>query len=177
MPTSRTKTTRRRSSKTAKRGKPATNAARRKKRMAVRKIQQSSRGRTTKRTQTQAAKRSRTRNDLPNWSDLATSNERAPSRSRLGAHIDQVSTVRFGLLLLALAAVFTLYIGHVHATQDVLVELQQARRASLQLHLKRNQLKGDIDRATGPAVVYQRARAAGLEEGIEYGPTFEIEGD
>ena len=175
MPTSRAKTTRRRSTKKAKPAKPTKNAVRRKKRTAVRKKQQSSRAQTTKRTQTQTAKRSRTRHDLPNWRDLATSNERAPSRSRLGAHIDQVSTVRFGLLLLAVAAVFTLYIGHVYATQDVLVELQQARRANLQLHLKRNQLKGDFDRATGPAVVYQRARTAGLEEGIEYGPTIREE--
>ena len=122
----------------------------------MRKKQQSSRAQTTKRTQTQTAKRSQTRHDLPNWRDLATSNERAPSRSRLGAHIDQVSTVRFGLLLLAVAAVFTLYIGHVYATQDVLVELQQASRANLRLHLKRNQLKGDFDRATCPAVVCAR---------------------
>lgn len=167
MPTSRAKTTRRQAPTKAKTGKPVKNAVRRKKRTAVRQKQQTSR--------TQTTKHSRPRNDLPNWRDLATSNERAPSRSRLGAHVDKVSTVRFGLLLLAVAAVFTLYIGHVHATQDVLVKLQQQRRANLQLHLKRNQLKGEFDRATGPAVVYQRARAEGLEEGIEYGPTIKTE--
>ena len=169
MPTSRAKTTRRRRPKKAKPAEPTKNAARRKKRTKVRKKQHSSQTQTT--NPTQAAKGARTGNDLPNWRDLATSNERTPSRSRLGAHIDQVSTVRFGLLLLAVAAVFTLYIGQVYATQDMLVELQQARRANLQLHLKRNQLKADFDQATGPVVVYQRARAAGLEEGIDYGPT------
>ena len=177
MLTSRAKTTRRRPTKKAKPAPPTKNAVRRNKRTEVRKKQQSSKAQTTQRTPTQTAKRSRTGNDLPNWRDLATSNERAPSRSRLGAHIDQISTVRFGLLLLAVAAVFTFYISQVYATQDMLVELQQARRANLRLHLKRNQLKGDYDRATGPSVVYQRARAAGLEEGIDYGPTIEIEGD
>ncbi len=171
MPTSRAKITRRRSPKKAKPATPTKNAARRKKRTEVRKKQHSSQAQTTKRTPTQVAKRSRTGNDLPNWRDLATSNERAPSRSRLGTHIDQVSTVRFGLLLLVIAAVFTFYISQVYATQDMLVELQQARRANLQLHLRHNQLKADYDRATGPAVVYQRARAAGLVEGIDYAPT------
>lgn len=173
MSTSRVKTTRHPATGKAKPGKPAKNTVRRKKRAAVRKKQQSSQAQTTKRPP--AARRKQARNEFPNWRDLATSNERAPGRSRLATHIDNVSTVRFGLLLLAVAAVFTFYIGHVYATQDVLIELQQARRANLQLHLKRNQLKGDFDRATGPSVVYQRARAAGLEEGIEYGPTIEIE--
>ncbi len=163
MPTSRAKATRRRRPKKAKPATPTKNAARRKKRTEVRKKQHSS--------LTQTAKHSRTGNDLPNWRDLATSNERAPSRSRLGTHIDQVSTVRFGLLLLVVAAVFTFYISQVYATQDMLVGLQQARRANLQLHLRHNQLKADYDRATGPAVVYQRARAAGLVEGIDYAPT------
>jgi len=79
------------------------------------------------------------------------------------------------MVLLALATVFTLYIGHVHATQDVLAEVQHARRANLQLHLELNRLKGDFDRATGPSVVYQRARTMGLEEGIAYGPTIQDE--
>ena len=83
--------------------------------------------------------------------------------------------MRFGLVLLALATVFTLYIGHVHATQDLLDELQQARRENLQLHLQHNRLKGAFDQATGPSVIYQRAGAMGLEEGIEYGPTIREE--
>ncbi len=167
MPPSRTKTTHLRVAQKAKSSTPAKNTVRRKKRTALRKKQQD----------TSAARRTRASHDLPSWRDLATSNERAPGPSRLGTLIEKVSTVRFGLLVLAIAAVFTLYVGHVYATQDVLVELQQMRRENLRLHLKHNQLKSAFDRATGPSVVYQRAWAMGLEDGIEYGPTIEIEGE
>ncbi len=108
---------------------------------------------------------------MPGWSDLATRNERVQRRPRTDALIDKVPTVRFALLLLFVAAAATLYVGHVQATQDVLAEVQRARRDNLRLHLKLDRLKGDFDRATGPAVIYQRARALGLEEGIAYGPT------
>lgn len=109
---------------------------------------------------------------LSSWKALANENERTPVRPRASAAlIEKVSTRRFVLLLLAVAAVFTLYVGHVHATQDLAAELQQVRKENLKLHLKLNRLKGDFDRATGPAVIYQRARALGLEESFEYGPT------
>jgi len=165
MPPSRTKTTHRRVAPKAKSGTLAKNTVRRKKRTAVRKKQQD----------TSAARHTRASHDLPSWRDLATSNERDPGPSRLGTLIEKVSTVRFGLLVLVIAVVFTLYVGHVYATQDVLVELQQLRRENLRLHLKHNQLKSAFDRATGPSVVYQRAWAMGLEDGIEYGPTIEVE--
>ena len=83
--------------------------------------------------------------------------------------------MRFGLLVLTIVTVFTLYVGHVYATQDVLAELQQMRRENLRLHLKHNQLKSAFDRATGPSVIYQRAGAMGLQDGIDYGPTIEME--
>ncbi len=158
MPKSRAKQARRpatrkagaRPTRPAKSGKPANNAARRKKR-------------TAQRQQRTPA--------MPGWRDLATSNERVQPRPRPAALIDKVPTVRFALLLLLLAAGITLYVGHVQATQDALAQVQQARRENLRLHLKLNRLKGDFDRATGPAVIYERARALGLEEGIAYGPT------
>lgn len=85
--------------------------------------------------------------------------------------MEKISTVQFALLLLFVAISITLYVGHVQATQQVLSEMQQARKENLRLHLKLNRLRGDFDRATGPAVVYQRAKEIGLEEGIAYGPT------
>ena len=88
----------------------------------------------------------------------------------------RVSTVRFGVLVLVVAGLFTAYIGHVHATLALAVELHQVQRENMRLHLKLNRLKGDFDRATGPAVIYDRARALGLEEGIEYGPVIEYGG-
>lgn len=126
----------------------------------------------------QAKRRTRASDSgLLSWKDLAADNEREAHRPRMSAYIEKISTMRFGLLLLAVAAVFTLYIGHVHATQEVLADLQQARKENLNLHLKLNRLKGDFDWATGPAVVYRRAREMGLQEGIAYGPTIEIEHD
>jgi hypothetical protein len=162
MPTARVPTKRRPTPPTARSAKPAPNAARRKKRTAARK-QQGSR------------KPSAAAGDFPSWRDLATGNERDAQRPAVLAQIDNVSTIRFGLVLLALAAVFTLYIGHVHATQDLLDDLQQVRRENLQLHLEDNRLKGTFDRLTGPSVVYQRAGAMGLKEGIAYGPTIREE--
>ena len=108
---------------------------------------------------------------LPGWKDLAKQNERNPGRRQSGpAFIEKLSTGRFVLLLLAAVMVLALYVGHVHATQDLAAELQQVRKENLKLHLKLNRLKGDFDRATGPSVIYRRARALGLEESIDYGP-------
>ncbi len=164
MPASRT--TKKRRSATRKTSKPAPNAVRRKKRSAARKNQGSG---------AKAAGRKAPARVLPGWRDLATTNEREAGRPRALAQIDKVSTMRFGLVLLAVATVFTLFIGHVHATQDLLDDLQQARRENLRLHLQHNRLRGEFDQATGPSVVYERAGAMGLVEGIEYGPTIREE--
>ena len=168
MSTSRTTKKRRPAAQKTRTRKPAPNAVRRKKRTAARKQQGRGKKPTRRKSSTGA---------FPSWRDLATGNERDAQRPHTLAQIDKVSTARFGLVLLAVATLFTLYIGHVHATQDLLDELQQARRANLQLHLQHNRLKGTFDQATGPAVVYQRAGAMGLEEGIVYGPTVKMEGD
>jgi len=77
--------------------------------------------------------------------------------------------VRFAALLLGLAVLFTLYVGHVHATQQVLMDVQTARQANHTLHLKHNRLKGEFDHATGPSVIYERARALGLQETVPAG--------
>lgn len=110
---------------------------------------------------------------LPSWDDL--SNRRRGREEKSDGFLERISTVRFALAVLALAAAFTLYVGHVHATQDVLVRLQEARRTNRSLHLKHNRLKGAFDRATGPAVIYERAQALGLEGSIAYGPAIEVE--
>jgi hypothetical protein len=83
--------------------------------------------------------------------------------------------VRFALVILALAALFTLYVGHVHATQDLVARVQEARQANRSLHLKHNRLKGAFDRATGPAVIQRRAQQLGLEENLAYGPPITVE--
>jgi hypothetical protein len=82
---------------------------------------------------------------------------------------------RFAFFIAALAAACTLYVGHVHATQDLLARLQEVRQANQSLHLKHNRLKGAFDRATGPSVIHRRAQALGLEESLAYGPTITVE--
>ena len=107
---------------------------------------------------------------LPSWSDLE------PKRNQIrkepdddGSFLENVSTVRFGLLVLVLAALFTLYVGHVHATQKVLMDVQEAQQLNHSLHLKHNRLKGAFDQATGPSVIYDRARSLGLREAVPTG--------
>lgn len=110
------------------------------------------------------------------WDALRTpENARAPKAPKANPTLQSVSTKRFGLVVLLIAALFTLYIGHIHATQDLLSALQETRRDNLQLHLKYNRLKGEFDRVTGPAVIYERAAALGLEEDFAYGPTITTE--
>lgn len=114
--------------------------------------------------------------ELPAWSDLAAGKGgAAPSRPAESGFVEATSTLRFAGLVLLLAAAFTLYVGHVHATQDLLADLEQVRRDNLRLHLKENRLRGAFDQATGPTVIYERARSLGLEEGIAYGPTIRVD--
>ncbi len=110
---------------------------------------------------------------LPGWNDLSTPNSRKPNRG--DGFSERVSTVRFALILLVLAGAFTLYVGHVHATQEVLAQLQEARRTNQQLHLKHNRLKGAYDRATGPGVIHRRAREMGLRESLTYGSAITVD--
>ena len=107
---------------------------------------------------------------LPSWSDLE------PKRNQIrkepdddGSFLENVSTVRFGLLVLVLAALFTLYVGHVHAPQQVLRAVQGAQQLNPSPHLKHNRLKGAFDQATGPSVIYDRARGLGLREAVPTG--------
>lgn len=112
---------------------------------------------------------------LPGWTELAKSNHRAPGSGRRGTFLERISTTRFALLIVAIAILFTMYVGHVHATQDLLADVQHLRRENLQNHLKYNRLKGEFDQMVGPGVIYERARELGLEENAVYGPTIEIE--
>jgi len=111
---------------------------------------------------------------LPSWADL----EPSTNRKRTGSDdtfLQNVSTVRFALVILAVAGLFTLYVGHVHATTDLYSRLQQARAENQRLHLKHNRLKGEFDHRTGPSVIYERARELGLQESVTYGPPITVE--
>jgi len=111
---------------------------------------------------------------LPSWTDLEPSQNRRRSSSE-GTFLENVSTLRFSLLILAVAGVFTLYVGHVHATTDLYNQLQQAQSENQRLHLKHNRLQGEFDQRVGPSVIYDRARALGLRGSVTYGPPITVE--
>jgi len=112
---------------------------------------------------------------LPGWTDLETpSNSRTPDPND-ETFLQKVSTVRFAAIVLLVAAAFTLYVGHVHATKNLLGQVQEARVENQRLHLKRNRLQGEFARKTSPSVIYERAREMGLEESVTYGPPVSIE--
>jgi hypothetical protein len=111
---------------------------------------------------------------LPGWTDLEPSQNRRRSTSG-DAFLENVSTLRFSLIILAVAGLFTLYVGHVHATSDLYSQLQQARSENQRLHLKHNRLQGEFDQRVGPSVIYERARALGLQSSVAYGPPITVE--
>ena len=115
-----------------------------------------------------------TRTGLPGWDELASAGRNERQAKHGHTVFEGMSTVRFGLFLLFVAAAFTLYIGHVHASQALLSDVQRMQRENLSLHLKYNRLKGEFDRRTGPAVIYRRAQALGLVADAVYGPTIEV---
>jgi hypothetical protein len=85
--------------------------------------------------------------------------------------LDSPALLRYAGLVLAAALAITLYVGHVNATEHLYAEVHALRKANLELHMHRDQLKGQFDRLTGPTVIYSRAQELGLVEGYEYGPT------
>ncbi len=112
---------------------------------------------------------------LPSWKQLESKKNRRLKREATSPFLDAMSTVRFALILAAVAAAFTLYVGHVHATQEILAQTEAARKENHRLHLKYNRLKGEFDRMTGPAEIHRRANALGLIEDAAYGPTITLE--
>lgn len=129
-----------------------------------------SRGRSRKRRQ-KRSRRQRKSRALPSWSDLSGTEK----RPLLGAgFLAGLSTMRFALVVLAVAGACALYVGHVHATQALLSSLEQARAENQRLHLKKSRLQSAFNEATAPSVIYRRAEELGLEEGLSRGPTIHV---
>ena len=112
---------------------------------------------------------------LPGWTDLDGPKNQHRRRQEDDSFLQRMSTGRFALLVLLVAGGFTLYVGHVHATKDLLDEVQEARTTNQRLHLKHNRLQGVYDRKTSPHVIYERARELGLEASVSYGPPITLE--
>jgi hypothetical protein len=113
---------------------------------------------------------------MPDWSTLSGSIQvkgHPVSKTKKGIGTT-MSLPRFWGWLWLIAAGYILYVGHVQATKGTYNQVQQLQRENLDLNLRYNQLKAELDGATGPKVIYNRATALGLEEGYAYGPTIHI---
>ncbi|MES3628868.1 MAG: hypothetical protein PPP56_01745 [Longimonas sp.] len=108
---------------------------------------------------------------LPSWTDLEHTNARRYAPKSGEAFLEQVPTWKFALVVILLAASFTGYVWHVNATQQLLADVQQAEAENQSLHIQYNYLQGERARQTGPSVIYERARALGLEETVAFGPS------
>jgi hypothetical protein len=111
--------------------------------------------------------------EIPGWDALTKA---VPRRSKgAGAGTKQsITTAHFALWLTGMALAATLYVGHVHATQQLFETLHTLKKDNLRLHLNLDQLRGEMDRAAGPAVLYPEARRLGLKEGYAFGPTIHL---
>ena len=110
---------------------------------------------------------------VPGWDTL--SKAARPRRKQTAATvIPKLTTARFALWLTGLALTATLYVGHVHATQRLYETLHVLKKDNLRLHLKLDQLKGELDRTAGPAVLHPKARRLGLQEGAVTGPVIRL---
>ena len=110
---------------------------------------------------------------LPGWGALSDVSPRRGGKSSVKS-FRSMTTARFALWLFGAGIAATLYVGHVQATQATFERLHRTRKANLQLQLERDRLKGELDHATGPTVIYPKAYELGLIEGFEYGPTLTL---
>lgn len=111
---------------------------------------------------------------LPSWRDLdrITNGRVVAPKSH---PFDSISTARIALIILLVGASVTAYVGHVHATQGVLGELQSLRAEGSSLRLEFNSIRGEYDRLTGPAAIRHAARDLGLVENTTFGEPLIIE--
>ena len=112
---------------------------------------------------------------LPDWRDLSGGKAGRSLKPDMGGVFAAVSTLRMALLIIASAAIVTLYVGHVYATAELLGEVDSLRRENLELYLKHNQIKADFDRVSGPATIAGRARTLGLVEAMPTGQPIRLD--
>lgn len=104
------------------------------------------------------------------WGDLVTSNDKKKSaHPEAESFLNTLSTARFAAVLLSILTLFTLYVGHVLTSQELLKNVQTLRRENQTLTLRLNQLQAAEDEIEGPNTIFDRAKALGLEERIPQG--------
>jgi len=106
----------------------------------------------------------------PSWRDLSTSNAtQSSSRPDADTWLGAISTARFVVIILAVATLFTLYVGHVFATQDLLADVQGLRNDRLALQMTYDKLEGEFHHATGPEKIFSAASELGLKDRLHQG--------
>lgn len=112
----------------------------------------------------------------PGWNDLLTDNSaRTASLKTPEGRLAAMSTAKVALVILAVAGLFTLYVGHIYATQDLLADVQRLRTEKMELFLQKNQLSSAWDRATAPHVISRRARELNFRESVPQGEPIIVE--
>jgi len=110
---------------------------------------------------------------LPGWEALTKAKPPKASRT-VGTDESSLTTARYAMWLTGMALAVTLYVGHVHATQQLFESLHGLKKENLHLHLRLDQLHGELDRTAGPAVLHPKARRLGLQEGPLLGPPIQV---
>jgi hypothetical protein len=100
---------------------------------------------------------------MPSWRELDT-NRKTLEADRPASAFDSISTKSMALVIAVFVAVFTLYIGNVHSTQQELSRLQKLQSVNSDLRMKMNRVKGDYDHMVGPAQIHSRAKHIGMIE-------------
>lgn len=109
------------------------------------------------------------------WKELERDNQRSERRRiQRPTFMGSLSTVRFATTVLAVAAVFTAYVGHVYATQELVQDVQRLAKQRMELELEFNRVRGDYDRVTGHDDIYERAQALGFREAVAMGTPLEV---
>lgn len=128
-----------------------------------------------------AASRAATAAKLPGWSDLAgkknASTKKKNTKGVKPGLVDGVPTLRFAVLLVTACALFTLYVGHIYATQALVADVQTLRKDNLRLVLKHNRLRGEFDHMTSPTVILDRAAELGLAPSAAYASIIHLRED
>lgn len=99
------------------------------------------------------------------WNDLVTANDKKKSaHSDSETFLHTLSTARFAAVLLSILTLFTLYVGHVLTSQDLLKNVQTLERENQTMTLRLNQLLAEENEMAGPIDMFERARELGLRE-------------
>ncbi len=108
--------------------------------------------------------------ESPQWRDLAKINDRKRGpHPEVESYLGALSTTRFAAIVLAVATLFTLYVGHVFSTQKLSSEVVRLRNENLALQMSFDKLEGEFNYQVGPKAIFTEAEKLGLRERLPEG--------